>query len=112
MLVLYLLQRHLKRKDDASFILFWEHKFLHRLRYYLFGAFLYYVFVVGILVELLLWGNQSFLFGILVFAFVALFYGSMLLRFIIQFFSTHNQRYILLRSGFQTETFDKSNVIN
>jgi hypothetical protein len=112
MLVLYLLKKYLRRKTDPQFVVFWEHQFLRKIRYYIFAAILYYAFVVGVMVEILLWGNDSFLFGILVFMVVAVLYGGALFRYMFRFFGEHNQRYILIKSGFQDGTFDKSNVIN
>lgn len=112
MLLLYFFQKYLSNKDDPSFLQFWEHRFLTKLRYYIFGAILYYAFIVGVMVEILLWGSDSFLFGVLIFMAVTILYGGALFRALFRFFGENNRRYILLRSGFQHDTFDKGNVIN
>ncbi len=112
MLILYLLGKRLDKKDDHAFLNYWELKFLPRLRYYMFGALIYYALALGIILEVLLWGNDSILFGLLMLVLASITYGILLLRSAIRFFAKYNGRYIIVKSGGSRDTFDKSNVVN
>lgn len=112
MLILYLLDRYLRQKDDTAFIRFWETKIIAKVRYYGMGMFVYYGVAVWVIVRLLLLGSDSWLLGFFVFIFTAIVYGFYFFRYILRFFALNNQRYILAKSGFSPDTFDKSNVVN
>jgi len=112
MVILYLLDRYLQKINDSKFIRFWEKRILSKARYYGIIVLFYYGLAVWLIVRILLWGNDSFLLGFFVFAFTAMIYGFYFIRYILKFFALNNQRYILAKSGFSPDTFDKSNVVN
>ena len=112
MLILYLIDRYLRKKDDSKFIRFWETRILSKARYYGIIVLIYYGLAVWLIVRILLWGNDSFFLGFLVFVFTAMIYGYYFIRNIVRFFALNNQRYIMAKSGFSQDTFDKSNVVN
>lgn len=112
MLITYLFSKYLQKKDDYSFETFWETKFIPKTRYYFIGATLYFIVVDGLIIELLLWGNESVFFGIIVFFLFTMFFGVYYLRAIFKFFGRQNRRYLQIKSGMTQDEFDKSNVIN
>ena len=112
MLVVYFLSKWLDKKDDYAFEQIWEKRFVGRMRYYMIGFVIYFFLVVGALVELLLWGNDSVLFALFIMFFTGIVYGFYLLRSLLRFLAKMNQRYLLVKSGYRQDTFDKSNVVN
>jgi hypothetical protein len=116
MLGIYMFQRFLNKLDDYKFENTWQNKILTKQRFYWFAAAIYYFVAVGIINRLLLFNNDSLFLGILVTIFVLFVYGSYFGRSLLKFIAINNQRFILLKSGFNDETFDnggfsKDNVV-
>lgn len=112
MLITFIFDRYFKRLPDARFERIWEKRILANVRLFPFSLMVYYILVVWIISSIILIGNESFFMGILVFGVVALFYGYGLLRSILRFYGTYTKRYLMIKSGYRDDTFDKSNVIN
>lgn len=111
MLGLYLFQRYLNRLSDYDFVTKWETKIVPRSRFYFMGSLVYFVIGVGVISQLLLWGNDSVFFSILVFLFVTMIYGFYFIRQGIKFLAINNQRFLRIKTGQQTNGFNKDNVV-
>ncbi len=111
MLGIFLFQKYLNRLDDYKFTNRWEHKILPKQRLYWLGAVIYYFIAIGVINELLLWGNDSLFFAIIVIMFVAVIYGGYFIRSILRFIALNNQRYFQIKTGFQQSSFSKDNVV-
>lgn len=117
MIGMFLFQKYLNRLDDFKFSKFWETKFVPHTGKYLFGALIYFIIGFGIILEILLFGNSSIFFAILVFFFGLAFYGSLFIRNAFRFLAINNQRYMMIKGGFdqggfsQGESFSKDNVV-
>ncbi|QMS85858.1 hypothetical protein [Candidatus Xianfuyuplasma coldseepsis] len=112
MLVTFLFDRYFKRLPDARFERFWEKRILTNIRLFPLAFMVYYILGVWLVSSLILIGNESFFIGLLVFGVVALLYGYGLLRSILRFYGTYTKRYLMIKSGYREDTFDKSNVVN
>ena len=58
--------------------------------------------------RLLLINNESFFFGLLVMIFVLFVYGSYFARSLLKFIGVNNQRFMMLKSGFNSDQFNNS----
>ena len=111
MLVMYLLTKYLDKLSDNKFQTFYENKLMRRSRYFFIGALIYFVAAVAIITEVILYGNDSFIMGMLVFFLTAIVYGVLFIGNVIKFMGKHNSRLIHLKMGQTTSTFNKDNVV-
>jgi len=108
MLGIYLFQRFLNKLDDNKFETTWQNKILKRQRIYWFSAMVYFFTAVTVISRLLLINNESFFFGLLVMIFVLFVYGSYFARSLLKFIGVNNQRFMMLKSGFNSDQFSNS----
>lgn len=116
MLGIYLFQRYLTKLEDYKFETLWEQKILRRQRMYWLIALVYYFVAVGLINQILLYGNSSILLGFIVIMFSAVIYGGYFIRRLFIFIGANNQRYMSLKTGFygdnqNNDTFNKDNVV-
>ena len=110
MIGIWLFQKYLNRLDDYKFTNFWETKFIGHTRGYSLTALIYFVVGFGLIFELLMIGNESVFFAVIAFLFLLGTYG-IFIRSILRFLALNNQRYLQIKGGFQTETFNRDNVV-
>lgn len=112
MLILILLGKYLDKKADYEFAEIWQKKIIPRTRYILFGLFINFIVAVWLVVTVLTYGANSFLLTILVLFFTVFIYGFYFVRNTFALFAKNNARFVVISSGMQEDTFDKSNVVN
>ncbi|AIO19112.1 hypothetical protein KQ51_01235 [Candidatus Izimaplasma bacterium HR1] len=115
MLGIYLFQRFLNKMDDYKFEKYWEIKILRKQRMYWGLAAIYYFVALGIINQILLYGNQSLFLGLLVIVFTAVIYGGYFMRSLLRFIGLNNGRYMQIKTGMyqdnNTSGFSKDNVV-
>ena len=111
MVGMYLFQKFLSKLDDYKFERFWEMKLLPYKRYYFIGAMIYFFVALGIINEILLFGNESLFFAIIIIVLSALLYGVYFIQRLLRFIALNNQRYFQIKAGFQRDSFNKDNVV-
>lgn len=111
MLIMHLLNKYLGNIEDYKFEKIWENQFLKHKRTYLFITFFYFVLAVGVISNILMFGNDNFVLGLLTMFLVGTIYGGYFLRSFLRFIGTQNARYFTLKTGGFTDTFSKDNVV-
>lgn len=111
MLAIYLIQKYLNKLTDNVFLDKWEHHFIKYARRYFLGALFYFVIVVSSLFSPIIVGVDSVFGGLLLMFFITMVYGYYFLKWMIRFIGVNNSRFLSLRAGGSTETFNKDNVV-
>ncbi len=112
MLIIYLFQKYLDKKDEYKFLKIWESKILNHSRRWLFVIGIYYTVVISLITYLITFGEVFILFVIIIFVFVAMIYGYYYLRALLRFIAMNNQRYFEIKMNGPQSDFSKDNVIN
>ena len=113
MLGIYLFQRFLNKMDDYKFEKHWELKILPKQRMYWGLAMIYYFVALGVINQVLLYGNDSWFLGLIVIIFSAVLYGGYFIRSLLRFIGLNNARYMQIKTGMYQDnaTFNKDNVV-
>lgn len=112
MLILYLFQKYLDKKDEYKFLNIWETKILNHTRRWFLALSIYYTVAISLITYLITFGEVFILFVIIIFVFVAMIYGYYFLKALLKFIAINNQRYFEIKMNGPQADFSKDNVIN
>jgi hypothetical protein len=111
MLAIYLIQKYLNKLTDTDFLNKWENHFITYAKRYFLGAMFYFVLVVSALFAPIITEMNSIFGGLLMMFFITTVYGYYFLKWLVRFIGVNNSRFLSLKMGNPTDTFNKDNVV-